>query len=159
MSRNVRKRTLAPREDSNQTAHSRSLIWIFSGRILDCQVSSCEQRRLVKLRGFADWFVSSLGTHIRWYVFSSCGSNTNAVFCSKYMYRPRHYYFRVYVIQITIDSHCPKLQSGRFFILFEITVVWGKRSWNVKDIYQTKPIFLPFIEPDLSRSLSYQCFR
>ena len=30
-------RTRAPSEDSDQTAHSRSLIRIFTGRILDCQ--------------------------------------------------------------------------------------------------------------------------
>ena len=36
-------------EDSDQTAHSRSLIRIFTGRILDskgCKVSSCGHRRL-----------------------------------------------------------------------------------------------------------------
>ena len=41
--------TCAPSEDSDQTAHSRSLIRIFTGRILDrqgCKVSSCGQRRL-----------------------------------------------------------------------------------------------------------------
>ena len=39
----------APSEDSDQIAHSRSLIWIFTGRISDsqgCNVSSCGQRRL-----------------------------------------------------------------------------------------------------------------
>ena len=43
------ERTYAPSEDSDQTAHSRSLIRIFTGRILDsegCKVSSCCQRRL-----------------------------------------------------------------------------------------------------------------
>ena len=42
-------RTSAPSEDSDQTAHSRSLIRIFSGHILDsqgCKVSSYRQRRL-----------------------------------------------------------------------------------------------------------------
>ena len=42
-------RTCAPSEDSNQPAHSRSLIRIFSGRIFDlqgCNASSCGQRRL-----------------------------------------------------------------------------------------------------------------
>ena len=49
--RNVRKtyhRTCGPSEDSDQTAHSRSLIRIFTGRILDsqgCKISSCGQRR------------------------------------------------------------------------------------------------------------------
>ena len=42
-------RTCAPREDSDQTAHTRSLIRIFTGRILDYQgrkVFSCRQRKL-----------------------------------------------------------------------------------------------------------------
>ena len=42
-------RTCAPSEDSDQPAHSRSLIRIFTGRILESQgsnVSSCGQRRL-----------------------------------------------------------------------------------------------------------------
>ena len=42
-------RTCAASEDSDQPAHSRSLIRILSGRILDsqgCKVSSCGQRRL-----------------------------------------------------------------------------------------------------------------
>ena len=41
--------TCAPSEDSDQPAHSRSLIRIFTERILDrhrCSVSSCGQRRL-----------------------------------------------------------------------------------------------------------------
>ena len=40
-------RTCALSEDSDQTAHSRSLIRIFTGRILDsqgCEDSSCGQR-------------------------------------------------------------------------------------------------------------------
>ena len=42
-------RTCPPSEDSDQPAHSRSLIRIFTGRILDsqgCKVSPCGQRRL-----------------------------------------------------------------------------------------------------------------
>ena len=42
-------RTCAPSEDSDQPAHPRSLIRIFTGRILERQgynVCSCEQRRL-----------------------------------------------------------------------------------------------------------------
>ena len=41
-------RTCVPSEDSDQPAHSRSLIRIFTGRIFDsqgCKVSSCEERR------------------------------------------------------------------------------------------------------------------
>ena len=41
-------RTCVLSEDSDQTAHSRSLIWIFTWRFLDsqgCKVSSCGQRR------------------------------------------------------------------------------------------------------------------
>ena len=42
-------RTCAPNADSGQRAHLRSLIRIFTGRILDsqgCKVSSCGKRRL-----------------------------------------------------------------------------------------------------------------
>ena len=39
-------RAWAPSEDSDQSAHSRSLTRIVTGRILDSQVSSCGQRRL-----------------------------------------------------------------------------------------------------------------
>ena len=51
MSRNVKKLTYgrAPREYSDQTARSRSLIRIFTGRILDSQ--GCRQRTLIRLRG------------------------------------------------------------------------------------------------------------
>ena len=39
-----------------------------------CKVSSCRQRRLIRLCGCAGWFESSLGAHVRRYVFSRCGS-------------------------------------------------------------------------------------
>ena len=64
--------TCAPSEDSDQPAHSRSLIRIFTVRILDSQgwkVSSCGQRRLTRLRGCAGWFASPLGPHVRRYIF------------------------------------------------------------------------------------------
>ena len=66
-----------PNEDSDQPAHSRSLFRICPRRILDnkgCKVSSCGQRRLIRLRGCAVWSESSLGAHVRRYVFSRCGS-------------------------------------------------------------------------------------
>ena len=79
ISRDVRKRTVghvrpawfrscAPSYDLDQPAHSRSLIRIFIMRSLDnqrCTVSSCGQRRLIRLRGCAGWFESSLGAHFR----------------------------------------------------------------------------------------------
>ena len=46
-------RTCAPSKDSDQPAHLCSLIRIFTGGILDsrgCKVSSCGQRRLIRLR-------------------------------------------------------------------------------------------------------------
>ena len=55
------------------TQHSRSLIRIFIGRILDssgCEDSLCGQWRLIRLHWCAGWFESSLGKHIRRYVFS-----------------------------------------------------------------------------------------
>ena len=57
----------APREDSDQTAHSRSLIWIFTGWILDshgCKVSSCGQQKLYRLI-----WVSWAHCDVRRYVF------------------------------------------------------------------------------------------
>ena len=62
----------------NEDAHSRSLIRFFTGRILDSQwfkVSSCGQRRLIRLRRCAGWFDSSLSAHARRYVSSHSGSN------------------------------------------------------------------------------------
>ena len=70
-------RTCALSEDSDQTAHSRSLIWIFTGRMLDWQecsfavwsesslgacwigknaVSSFGERRLIRVRGCAGYW-------------------------------------------------------------------------------------------------------
>ena len=63
----------APSEDSDQPAHSRSLIRIFTGRILDsqgCEVSSWRQRKL----WCAGWFESSFSAHFRRDVLSYCGS-------------------------------------------------------------------------------------
>ena len=60
----------APSEDSDQTAHSRSLIRIFTGRILDnqrCKVSSCGQQRLWSDCAHAQTGLTSLGAHIRRY--------------------------------------------------------------------------------------------
>ena len=68
----------APSEDSDQTAHSRSLIRIFTGRILDshgCKVSSWWQKTLLILRGCAGWFESSLPAHVRRYIFT-CWAQT-----------------------------------------------------------------------------------
>ena len=67
--RKVRKRTFwicALSEDSDQPAHSRSLIRIITRRFLSsqgCTVSSC-----------AVWFESLFGAHFRWYVFALCAS-------------------------------------------------------------------------------------
>ena len=59
-------RTCAPSEDSDQPAHSRSLIRIITRRILDShgsKVSSYGRRRLWS--EYAGWFVYSLGAHFR----------------------------------------------------------------------------------------------
>ena len=70
-------RTCAPSEASDQTAHSRSLIRIFTVCTLEsqgCKVSSCGQRRL------RSNCANVLGAHILWAhmskctFFSSCGS-------------------------------------------------------------------------------------
>ena len=78
-------RTYAPSEDSDQTAHSRSLIRIFTGHSLDsqgCQVSSSEQLTMIRLCGYAGWSESSLGgtfshvaahyTAVRWIASLAC---------------------------------------------------------------------------------------
>ena len=74
-------RTYAPCDNSDQPAHSRRLIRIVAGRILDRQgrkVSSIGQRTLIRLLGSAGWFESSWGAHIRRYVFSCWGSYYHA---------------------------------------------------------------------------------
>ena len=68
----IYRRTCAPSEDSDQPAHSRSLIKILTGRILDsqgCKFPLSEQRRQIRLWGCEGWFESSLGAHVRRYVF------------------------------------------------------------------------------------------
>ena len=74
------KISCVPREDSDQSAHSRSLIRIFTGRILDSQrfkVSSCGQRRLsdqtARVRMLIRLRWGGGGGHIRRYIFSCCG--------------------------------------------------------------------------------------
>ena len=54
MCRNVRKRTFgpAPNEDSDQPAHSRSLIKIFTGRILEVFFFIRTMKTPVRLRGY-----------------------------------------------------------------------------------------------------------
>ena len=81
LNRNFGKRTSrrAPREDSDQPAHSRILIRIFTWYILDsleCKVSFFMRtpKTQISLRGCAGWFESSFGTHVRRYVFALCGS-------------------------------------------------------------------------------------
>ena len=60
-------------EDSDQPAHSRSLIRIFTGRILDsqgCKVSSCGQRRPWSDCADAQADLSLRWAHVRRFVFS-----------------------------------------------------------------------------------------
>ena len=67
----------APGEDSDQPAHSRSLIWIITGRIFDsqgCKVSSCGQRRHWSDCAHAQADLSLRCVHLsERYVFSCCG--------------------------------------------------------------------------------------
>ena len=70
--------TRSPSKDSDQAEHSRSLISISTGRILDtqeCKVSSCGQWRLTRLCECAGWFEFSWGAHVWRYVFSHYGWN------------------------------------------------------------------------------------
>ena len=69
----VRRRcqTCAPSVDSDQPAHSRSLIRIFNGQTLASQ--GYNEKTLIRLRWCAGWIESSLGAHARRYVFSRWG--------------------------------------------------------------------------------------
>ena len=75
--------TCAPSKDSDQPAHSRSLIRIFTRHILDrqgCKVSSHRQRGLWSIctGRWAGWFQSLLGIHVRGYIlYSYYGNETN----------------------------------------------------------------------------------
>ena len=78
--------TSAPSEDSDQPVHSRSLIRIFTGCMLDSQgykvsVYMQTMKTLIRLCEYAGSFNSSFGAHIRRYVFWPCG-----VLKGRYMY-------------------------------------------------------------------------
>ena len=71
-------RTCAPSEESDQPAHSRSLIRVSTGLIIDrhgCKVSSCGRGRLIRLHGCAGWSESSLCAYVKRYAFWRFGSN------------------------------------------------------------------------------------
>ena len=71
--------TYAPSEDSDQPAHSRRLIRIFTGRIFDsqeCKVSSCLKRRLIRMRGCAGCLNTSFGAYSRRYFFLTLRLNS-----------------------------------------------------------------------------------
>ena len=92
LSSNVRKRTFGYARPAkfhcDQPAHWYSLIRIFTGCILvqRVQSSSSGQRRLIRLRGCAGWFESSLGAHMKRYVFSHLGSFIIGFLIAVYMY-------------------------------------------------------------------------
>ena len=67
-SENGSLRTCAP-SNSDQTAHSRSLIWI-AGLIWDRQEWTAKE--LIRLRCCVVWFDSSLDAHVKRYLFSHC---------------------------------------------------------------------------------------
>ena len=70
-------RTCAPDENVDRPAHARSLISIFTGRILDSQGCSFCMRKmktLIRFRKWAGCFQSSLGAHIRGYIFLRWGT-------------------------------------------------------------------------------------
>ena len=75
---NFRKRNFgrAPSEDSDQPAHSRSLIRIFTGAFwiaTDTKVFFMRtMKTLIRLRGCVDCFESSLGANARRYVIPRC---------------------------------------------------------------------------------------
>ena len=103
ISRKFRKtylRTCAPSEDSDQPAHSRSVIIIFAGRILErqgCKFSSCRQIRLIRMRDCAGWFGYTLGTNVRGYVF------LNFFFKRQAKFTADDILFFVFIFQIKIS--------------------------------------------------------
>ena len=77
-------RTCAPGKDSDQPANLRCLIRIFTRRIWDSQESNVpiwDDRKLTRLHGCAGWVESSLGAHVRRYVFHFA-----ALTCKKGLY-------------------------------------------------------------------------
>ena len=69
------KTAFVPSEDSDQPGHSPRLIRVFVVRSMGSwgpNVSSCGQRRLIRLRGCTGWSVSSLGA-IAILLVLSCG--------------------------------------------------------------------------------------
>ena len=65
-----------PSEDSDQPAHSFSLIRIFTGHNLvsqGCNFFSCGRRRLIRLRSCAGISESVLGANVSWYISTCCG--------------------------------------------------------------------------------------
>ena len=72
--------------DSDQPALSHSLIQIVTGRVLGIKESSFLMRItkiLIRLRGLAGWFESSLGVYV-WMYVSSCWASLVQVYISKH---------------------------------------------------------------------------
>ena len=77
--------TCEPSLDSDQPAHLHSLIRMFSWHILasqGCSFFMWKTKTLIRLCRCTGWFESSLGTHVRRYVFAYCSS--------EYMYDAEH---------------------------------------------------------------------
>ena len=126
-------RTFAPSEDSDQPAHSRSLIRILTRCILDSQgweLSSCGQLEILnRLRSCADWFESSTGAHIRRYVFSRGGLyiwvyNRLYYFLLFSLHWIIHYLITLY-LYTTRKTHAPTQQYDFFFLSF-LLLFWKK---------------------------------
>ena len=94
-------RKCAPSEASDQPSHSRSLVWIFTGRVLDsqgCRVSSSEQSRHWSDCAYAQADLSSLVAHVEGYIFWCFGWYTfkdKADEFSRSGFRNRHKYLWV----------------------------------------------------------------
>ena len=73
------KMACAPSEDSDQPGHPPSLIRVFVVRLMGSKgpkLSSCGQRRLIRLGGCPGWSESSLGAHAILLVLSWGGSHS-----------------------------------------------------------------------------------
>ena len=113
----------APSEDSDQPAHARSLIRIFTRRFLDsqgCKVSSRWQWRLIRLRGCAGWFEVSLSAHVRRYVIFS-------LFCQFFFF----FFFFMLRVELTCwNSRDEEIPLRNFK---EVSWVMKSNIWNSMD--------------------------
>ena len=83
--------TCAPNEDSDQTAHLRSLIWVFvvlMKKLCILGNPKCTVKILIRLHKSTSWAESSLGTYVWQYIFWCCDTNEFSLIKWKGVYEP-----------------------------------------------------------------------